>query len=101
MARAPTTASAASTQKSIASMHSSLSLAVGYSSIVTHGRRSCNDVVAILAKDKTSSLCSRCRTLASILSLAALLEPLPGAAFALHRSPTVKGGGRYHAVEDS
>src|SRR5215212_11249337 len=30
-------------------MHSPLSLAVGYNSIVTHGRRSCNNVVAILA----------------------------------------------------
>jgi hypothetical protein len=37
-------------------MHSSLSLAVGYNSIVTHGRRSCNNVVAILAKDKSTSL---------------------------------------------
>src|SRR5918993_5206917 len=46
MARAPTTASAASTQKSIASMPSLLSLAVGYNRIVTHGRRSCNNVVA-------------------------------------------------------
>src|SRR5215207_6449585 len=53
MARAPTTASAASTQKSIASIHSPLSLAVGYNRIVTHGRRPCNSVVAILAKDKT------------------------------------------------
>jgi hypothetical protein len=49
MARAPTTASGASTQKSIASMHSPLSLAVGYNRIVTRGRRSCNNVVAILA----------------------------------------------------
>src|SRR5215217_7628066 len=49
MARAPTTASAASTQKSIESMHSSLSLAVGYNKVVTHCRRSCNNVVAILA----------------------------------------------------
>src|SRR5918994_1480282 len=55
-ARAPTTESAASTQKSIASIPSPLSLAVGYNRIVTHGRRSCNDVVAILAKDKTPSL---------------------------------------------
>src|SRR5215217_4247077 len=39
IARAPTTASAANTQKSIASMHSPLSLAVGYNTIVTHGRR--------------------------------------------------------------
>src|SRR5918993_4273269 len=62
IARAPTTASAASTQKSIASMHSPLSLAVGYNTIVTHGRRSCNNVVAILAKDKSTSLCSRCST---------------------------------------
>src|SRR5215208_5100769 len=78
IARAPTTASAASTQKSIESMHSSLSLAVGYNSIVTHSRRSCNNVVAILAKDKAPSLCSRCRTPASILSLAALFgHPSP------------------------
>jgi hypothetical protein len=56
IARAPTTASAASTQKSIESMHSSLSLAVGYNRVLTHGRRSCNYVVAILAKDKTPSL---------------------------------------------
>src|SRR5215208_3069668 len=34
----------------------SLSLAVGYNTIVTHGRRSCNNVVATLAKDKTPSL---------------------------------------------
>src|SRR5215217_6113512 len=47
--RAPTTASAASTQKSIASMHSPLSLAVGYNTIVTHSRGACNNVVAILA----------------------------------------------------
>jgi hypothetical protein len=33
-------------------MHSPLSLAVGYNEVVTHGRRSCNNVVAILAKDK-------------------------------------------------
>jgi hypothetical protein len=39
-----------------ASMPSPLSLAVGYNQIVTHGRRSCNNVVAILAKDKTPSL---------------------------------------------
>jgi|SRR5687767_9008275 hypothetical protein len=39
-----------------ASMHSPLSLAVGYNRVVTHGRRLCNDVVAILAKDKTPSL---------------------------------------------
>src|SRR5215217_2934598 len=56
IARAPPTASAASTQKSIASMHSSLSLAVGYNRVVTHGRRSCNNVVAILAKDKAPTL---------------------------------------------
>src|SRR5215212_27149 len=76
MARAPTTASAASTQKSIASMHSPLSLAVGYNRIVTHSRRSCNNVVAILAKDKTPSLqrSSRCRAPASILPLAAPQE---------------------------
>jgi hypothetical protein len=37
-------------------MHSSLSLAVGYKEVVTHGRRSCNNVVAILAKDKAPSL---------------------------------------------
>ncbi len=43
-------------------MHSPLSLAVGYNRLVTHGRRSCNNVVAILAKDKTFSLCSRCET---------------------------------------
>jgi hypothetical protein len=43
-------------------MPSPLSLAVGYNRVVTHGRRSCNNVVAILAKDKTSSLCSRCST---------------------------------------
>src|SRR5688500_8929990 len=47
IARAPTTASAASTQKSMASMHSPLSLVVGYNTVVTHGRRSCNNVVAI------------------------------------------------------
>src|SRR5215207_8921676 len=75
MARAPTTASAASTQKSIASIHSPLSLAVGYNRVVTHGRRRCNNVVATLAKDKTPSLqrSSRCRAPASILPLAALL----------------------------
>src|SRR5215203_5649975 len=57
MTRAPATASAASTQKkSIASMHSSLSLAVGYNEVVTHSRRSCDCVVANLAKDKTPSL---------------------------------------------
>jgi hypothetical protein len=39
-----------------ASMHSPLSLAVGYKEVVTHGRCPCNDVVATLAKDKTSSL---------------------------------------------
>ena len=33
-------------------MHSSLSLAVGYNTVVTHGKRSCNNVVVILAKDK-------------------------------------------------
>jgi hypothetical protein len=54
-----------------ASMHSPLSLAVGYNSVVTQGGHSCNNVVAILAKDKTSSLCSRCSTPASILSSAA------------------------------
>ena len=54
--RAPPTASAASTQKSIESMHSSLSLAVGYNRVVTHGWRSCNNVVAILARDKAPSL---------------------------------------------
>jgi hypothetical protein len=53
-------------------MHSSLSLAVGYNRIVTHGGRRCNDVVAILAKDEAPSLCSTCRTPASILSSAAL-----------------------------
>src|SRR5215204_1085641 len=76
MARAPTTASAASTQKSIASMHSPLSLAVGYNRIVTHGRRSCNNVVAILAKDKTSTLCSRCET--PVLRGASLSVTMPG-----------------------
>jgi hypothetical protein len=40
-----------------ASMHSPLSLAVGYIRIVTHGRRPCSNVVATLAKDETSSLC--------------------------------------------
>jgi hypothetical protein len=40
-------------------MHSPPSLAVGYNKIVTHGRRACNNVVAIFAKDKTPSLCSR------------------------------------------
>src|SRR5215207_6506623 len=91
MARAPTTASAASTQKSIASMHSPLSLAVGYNRIVTHGRRSCKNVVAILAKDKTSTLCSRCRTPASILSSAALGSPIlqRGLRFA----PRLRGSG--------
>jgi hypothetical protein len=39
------------------SMHSPLSLAVGYIRIVTHGRRPCSNVVATLAKDETSSLC--------------------------------------------
>ena len=38
-----------------ASIHSPLSLAVGYNRIVTHGRRPCNNVVAILAKDKIST----------------------------------------------
>src|ERR687897_2623368 len=61
IAWAPTTASAASTQKSIASMHSPLSLAVGYNRVVTHGRRSCNNVVATLAKHKTPR-CARCET---------------------------------------
>src|SRR5215207_7868549 len=75
-AREPTTESAASTQKSIARMHSSLSLAVGYNRVVTHGRRPCNNVVAILAKDKTPTLCSKCRTPASILSSAALGGPI-------------------------
>src|SRR5215204_6700161 len=56
IARVPTTASAASTQKSIASMPSPLSLAVGYNRVVTHGRLSCNNVVATLAKDKVPSL---------------------------------------------
>jgi hypothetical protein len=75
MARAPTTASAASTQKSIASMHSPLSLAVGYNTIVTHGRRSCNNVVAIRARIRFPR-CSeaRCRPPAFILSLAALVS---------------------------
>src|SRR5215211_6204847 len=54
--RAPPTASAASTQKSIESMHSSLSLAVGYNRVVTHGWRSCNNVVAILAREPYPSL---------------------------------------------
>jgi hypothetical protein len=76
MARAPTTASAASTQKSIASIHSPLSLAVGYNSVVTHGRRSCNNVVAILAKDKTPSLCSRCCT--PVLRDSGLCVTMPG-----------------------
>src|SRR5215203_4599716 len=40
----------------------SLSLAVGYNKVVTHGRRACNNVVAILANDKATSLCSRCST---------------------------------------
>jgi hypothetical protein len=57
-------------------MHSSLSLAVGYNRVVTHRRRPCNDVVATLAKDKTPTLCSRCRTPASILSSAALGGPI-------------------------
>jgi|SRR5215208_83889 hypothetical protein len=39
-----------------ASMHSPLSLAVGYNTIVTHSRRPCNDVVATRAKDKAPSL---------------------------------------------
>src|SRR5215212_2694665 len=85
MARAPPTASGASAQKSIASMHPQLSLAVGYNSIVTHGRRSCNNVVAILARIRFPR-CSeaRCRTPAFILSLAALTGyPSWGAAFAL------------------
>jgi hypothetical protein len=76
MARAPTTESTATTQKSIASMHSPLSLAVGYNRIGTHGRRSCNNVATIFAKDKTSSLCSRCRTPTSILSSTALGGPI-------------------------
>jgi hypothetical protein len=37
-------------------MHSPLSLAVGYNRVLTHGRRWCNNVVAILAKDKAPSL---------------------------------------------
>jgi hypothetical protein len=37
-------------------MHSPLSLAVRYNTVVPHGWRSCNNVVAILAKDKTPSL---------------------------------------------
>ena len=55
-------------------MHSPLSLAVGYNRVVTHGRRSCNNVVAILAKDRLPR-CSeaRCRTPATILSWAALV----------------------------
>jgi hypothetical protein len=52
MARTPTTVTAASTQKSIARACTPLSLAVGYNEIGTHGRRSCNNAVAILAKDK-------------------------------------------------
>src|SRR5215203_1466469 len=94
MARAPTTASAASTQKSIASMHSPLSLAVGYNRIVTHGRRSCNNVVAILAKDKAPSLqrSSRCMISASILPLAALLFSAScGAASALRPLRVARG----------
>src|SRR5215217_645182 len=66
-------------------MHSSLSLAVGYKEVVTHGRRSCNNVVAILARIRFPR-CSeaRCRTPAFILSLAALTGyPSWGAAFAL------------------
>jgi hypothetical protein len=39
-----------------ASMPSPLSLAVGYNRVVTHGRRLCNNVVAILAKDKIPTL---------------------------------------------
>src|SRR5215204_114396 len=82
MARAPTTASAASTQKSIASMHSPLSLAVGYNTIGTHGRRLCNDVVAPLAKDEFPR-CSeaRCMIPGSILSSAALLGTPPWRGF--------------------
>jgi hypothetical protein len=53
-------------------MPSSLSLAVGYNSIVPHGRRPCNNVVATLAREKTPTLFSRRRTPASILSSAAL-----------------------------
>src|SRR5215203_2449361 len=44
--------------------------------IVTHGRRSCNNVVAILAKDKTSTLCSRCET--PVLRGASLSVTMPG-----------------------
>src|SRR5215207_2917292 len=74
-ARAPTTASAASTQKSIASMHSPLSLAVGYNRVVTHGRHSCNNVVAILAKHKTPR-CARCES--PVLRGASLSVTMPG-----------------------
>src|SRR5215217_1916754 len=82
IARAPTTASAASTQKSIASMHSPLSLAVGYNRVVTHGRRPCNNVVATLAKDEFPR-CSeaRCMIPGSILSSAALLGTPPWRGF--------------------
>src|SRR5688572_21926301 len=74
MTRAPTTASAASTQKSIASI-SPLSLAVGYNRVVTHGRCSFNDVVATLAKHKTPR-CARCET--PVLRGASLSVTMPG-----------------------
>ena len=57
-------------------MHSPLSLAVGYKEVVTYGRRSCNSVVAILAKDKTTSLCSRCE--APVLRGVSLSVTMPG-----------------------
>jgi hypothetical protein len=44
IARAPTTASTATTQKNIASMHSPL-WAAGYNKVVTHGRGACNCLV--------------------------------------------------------
>ena len=75
-------------------MHSSLSLAVGYNRVVTHGRRSCNNVVATLAKDKTPSLqrSSRCRAPTSILPLAALLFSAScGAASALRPLRVARG----------
>src|SRR5215217_8506226 len=85
MARAPPTASAASTQKSIASMHSPLSLAVGYNRESLPAVDAHVTTLWQLSRRIRLPRCSeaRCRTPASILSSAALGGPI------LQRGPSL------------
>jgi hypothetical protein len=66
----PTTASAATTQKNIAGIHSPLSPA-GYNEFVIHGR-SCNDVVVPFAEREAPMLRIYARVSAAVLALIAI-----------------------------